>query len=295
MAAAFNNARIACCPSGDCPGKGIADLGTFAAAVVPALLPLAAVLALSRRGRHLELRLGVFIAVFTLLRDAMTPADLWRILPGPGFGFRLWLPTSPLVLLGLGVASAALVPLMVAVEPALSKYLLGSTVLLGRWQSTFSSVLAGMAGGLAVALPSAALRLSSAGQQPAGAPHCLEAAALPALAAFCLLGNFYEEALFRGFLYGYLTDAAASDGDSRVGSAGGEDRAAMLTALAFCCGHVFLAATVTRVGWPLLAFTLYEGSIAAALRPRGGLLASTVAHGVGILCVALAGAASIGP
>ena len=45
---------------------------------------------------------------------------------------------------------------------------------------------------------------------------------------------------------------------------------------AFC--HVYLAMTVTGVGYPLLVFTLWEGVI-AGLVGANGVLPSTVTHG----------------
>ncbi|MCG5219483.1 hypothetical protein [Streptosporangium sp. KLBMP 9127] len=49
--------------------------------------------------------------------------------------------------------------------------------------------------------------------------------------------------------------------------------------------HVFLASTVTVVGWQLLAFTLYEGLICAFLRLRSGVIAA-LAHGIAIFLLA---------
>jgi hypothetical protein len=39
---------------------------------------------------------------------------------------------------------------------------------------------------------------------------------------------------------------------------------------------------VTDLGWPLLAFTLYEGLICAFLRLRSGVIAAALAHGTAI-------------
>ena len=89
------------------------------------------------------------------------------------------------------------------------------------------------------------------------------------LAVMCLMINFYEEILFRGYLQGYL--------EARVSLV----RAALLSGVAFALGHTFLATTVTDTPW-LIGFTLYEGLIAAFVRMRFGMVASVLAHGLGI-------------
>jgi uncharacterized protein len=91
---------------------------------------------------------------------------------------------------------------------------------------------------------------------------------------FCLIGNAYEELLFRGFLQQHLS--------ARIGQA----RAAWFAGLAFAFGHVPLATSVTSVGLPLLAFTAYEGTICALLYRRTGLVVAAVAHGGGIFLLA---------
>jgi uncharacterized protein len=274
------------CCAGGCPGSGLDALIPFLTAVSTAIVPLAALLLLLPRGRFVELRLCVFVAAFILLRDTMTPAGLWQLLPvSPDVvGFRLRLPSSPALLVFLGVASAALVPIMTALEPSFSRLVFSRSAFLGRWGSPARSVAAGMLAAAGIALPSAVVR-GLLPQSVVSVWHCLDLYGLPALGAFALLGNYYEEALFRGCLYGHLVSAGAGFAS--------EGLAAQLSAVAFCCGHVFLATTVTQVGWPLLAFTLYEGAITAALRPHGGLLAATVAHGCGIFLVAVAGAGDI--
>ena len=60
----------------------------------------------------------------------------------------------------------------------------------------------------------------------------------------------------------------------------------MLSGLLFAASHLFLAYTVTGVGWPLVAFTLFEGLVCAVVAMRHGVLGSTVAHGGAILVLA---------
>jgi membrane protease YdiL (CAAX protease family) len=90
---------------------------------------------------------------------------------------------------------------------------------------------------------------------------------VPAVLCFALLGNLLEEALFRGYVYGYLAQQMTP---LRAGVASG-------VVFAFC--HIYLAATVTGVGYPLLVFTLWEGVIAGIVGSRGGVLSSTLTHG----------------
>ena len=59
-------------------------------------------------------------------------------------------------------------------------------------------------------------------------------------------------------------------------------RAAFATATLFAACHLFLAYTVTSVGWPLIAFTLWEGLICALLRWRIGLVPAILAHATAI-------------
>ncbi|MGW4793281.1 CPBP family glutamic-type intramembrane protease, partial [Nonomuraea sp. NPDC004297] len=129
----------------------------------------------------------------------------------------------------------------------------------------------GLGGGVLAAGP--VLLLSTATPQ-AGRGGAVAVALLPVLLLFSLSGNLAEEVLFRGFLQGRLERHA------------GPVRAALLSALLFAACHAFLASTVTDVGWPLLAFTLYEGLICAFLRLRDGVIAAALAHGVAIFLLA---------
>ena len=98
--------------------------------------------------------------------------------------------------------------------------------------------------------------------------------ALPAILIFALLGNLLEESLFRGYVFGRL---ARNLTPIKAGIASG-------FVFAFC--HIYLATTVTSVGWPLLAFTLWEGIIAGLVGARCGVLFSTLTHGGAIFLLA---------
>src|SRR5690625_1541221 len=87
---------------------------------------------------------------------------------------------------------------------------------------------------------------------------------------FALFGNFFEEVLFRVILQDYLFEKV------------GQKRSIFLSALFFATGHIFLATTVTSVGPLILIFTFWEGLICASLKPKYGIMASTIAHGLTI-------------
>lgn len=85
-----------------------------------------------------------------------------------------------------------------------------------------------------------------------------------------LAGNLLEEVLFRGYLQGRLVQVMTPV------------RAAVLSGMLFAACHVYLAITVTSVGWPLLAFTLWEGWICVFLRLWRGVVLAALAHGLAI-------------
>ncbi len=93
--------------------------------------------------------------------------------------------------------------------------------------------------------------------------------------AFALLGNAYEELLFRGLLQQKITEYTNSL------------HAAWLSALAFSFCHIFLAFNLTQVGTPLLVFTLIEGYAAALAYRQSGLLAAALTHGLIIFVLAM--------
>lgn len=83
-------------------------------------------------------------------------------------------------------------------------------------------------------------------------------------------GNLGEEVFFRAYLQGRLEPAI------------GKIRAAIV-GVRLRCMPCLLATTVTDVGWPLLAFTLWEGLICAFLRLRWGVIPAANALGLAIL------------
>lgn len=62
--------------------------------------------------------------------------------------------------------------------------------------------------------------------------------------------------------------------------------AALASGVTFGLGHIFLALTVTGIGYPLLVFALYEGIIAAMIRMKFGVIPAAITHGMAIFFLA---------
>ena len=90
---------------------------------------------------------------------------------------------------------------------------------------------------------------------------------IPAILIFALLGNLFEEALFRGYVYGQLAQWMTP---IKAGISSG-------VVFAFC--HIYLATTVTGIGYPILVFTLWEGIVAGVVGAKGGVIPATLTHG----------------
>jgi uncharacterized protein len=254
--------------------------------VTPGLILVAITVMLIPRQAH-GVRILMLILGFIFARDAMTTHGLWE------FGVAevgtapertafemplLWLrfTDDPIALLVLAVASLALAAGVVLAcrEQRWTVLWTGS-----RW---WTSALAGLLGMTIIVLPFLWLYGTLGVWFPAlstGMPvvpvedrgGAVPGGLLIVLALFALCGNLLEEVLFRGFLQSHLED----EGYGRTG----RWRAALLSGLAFAAGHLFLAYNVTDVGWPLVAFALFEGLVCAVVALRHGVLGSTVAHG----------------
>lgn len=208
----------------------------------------------------------VFILIFgfILVRDSMTRFEFWE------FGVTsdvLWMRfiEDGLILSLMGLVSLVL---------ALGLYwVLGDWRLYIQWwgKNRYLSVLAGISGAGVVIAPFIWLYqglpvVSRGGLVPLNL--------LAVLLMFAISGNFLEELLFRGYLQGYLATFVAPG------------RAAILSALLFGAGHLFLAYTVTDLAWPVIVFTLYEGLICSLVGWKYGVLASTLTHGLAIFALA---------
>lgn len=216
----------------------------YLARVAPGMLVLAAAFAALRPGK--AVRSVFYIAAFVLLRDAMTPLGLWRLGSAEG---ALWirLIESPSFLVAFGLASQGLSATLFFLD---RENAAGVRPFDG---SPLRGAALGLLGAAFAAGPLIALYR------------------LAPIAVFAFLGNLFEELLFRGYL--------ASALEPRFGRMG----AGLRSGLVFAACHVYLASTVTGVGWPLLAFTAWEGVVAGFVGARRGLVPAAIAHGGAIL------------
>jgi uncharacterized protein len=229
-------------------------LATYLVRVCPGLILGAAMLLLARR--QPRLRIVIYVALFVLFRDAMTPLGLWTF-GSEGF-FWIRLSSDPAFLTIFGVACLGLslgVYFLDRENQALIQWTRGRLAL---------GLLLGVIGALVVVAPLVAFYQRTPLEARGGQ---VPFAHVPAILLFALLGNFMEELLFRGYVYGLLAEKLKP---LRAGIASG-------IVFAFC--HIYLATTVTAVGYPLLAFTLWEGIIAGLIRAKSGLIQATLTHG----------------
>ncbi len=168
------------------------------------------------------------------------------------------------VLVSLGVMSGLVAVLLLRVPELRMLVRWGD---LGSWRL----YLVGILGGVVVAAPFVLVGLGAPLDARGGA---VAVGLLPALLFMALVGNFLEELLFRGFLQGYFEEHMSGV------------RAAVLSGLLFAAAHIFLATTVTDLGWPVLLFVTVEGLACAFIYRSFGLVASTLTHGVAIFVLA---------
>jgi membrane protease YdiL (CAAX protease family) len=233
-------------------------VGVYLVRVAPAFVLAAAMLVLLRR--QPRLRIVIYLALFVLLRDAMTPLRLWSF-GSEGF-FWIRLAPNPSFLL-LFAASCLVTSVALYLGDRDNRPLV-------RWSRGSKPVglLLGLTGAVVVVAPLAALyRFTPIASRGGPVPTDI----VPVILLFALLGNLLEELLFRGYVYGWLAQSMAT---FKAGIASG-------VVFAFC--HMFLAITVTDVGYPLLVFTLWEGIIAGLVGAKAGVAASTLTHGGAIL------------
>ncbi|WP_016696821.1 CPBP family intramembrane glutamic endopeptidase [Actinoalloteichus spitiensis] len=236
----------------------------YGARIGPGLLLVALCYWLTRSDRDPLLRIVLLILGFVLIRDAMTPAGFWTF--GVVGGTVPWLrfTDDAAVLLVFGASTLLVTASVLRWAPDLRS--------LVRWGDLRPGTVAlGLGGGVLAAAPVLLLSLAWPLEERGG--H-VAGTLLPALLFLALAGNLAEEVLFRGFLQGRLEQTFSPA------------RSAVLSGVLFATCHVFLASTVTDVGWPLLAFTLLEGLICAYLRLRRGLAPAVLAHGTAIFLLA---------
>lgn len=236
---------------------GMDTLWAYNMRMAPGLITFALCLVLLPRVA-IGLRVALYIAIFILVRDAMTPTGLWSF-----DNLRISFFNDPAVLAALGIASALGVAFLVAVEKDMRP------LLVWRKGTLVSGGAVGLGAGAIIGLGAASLSGFS--------PMLWDFAPGFILSLIILAygGNLLEEVLFRGYLQGRLETYVTPV------------RAALLSGLIFAACHSYLAITVTDAGWPILAFTAVEGIACGFVRMRYGIWAAALTHGTAILLVAM--------
>jgi membrane protease YdiL (CAAX protease family) len=198
-----------------------------------------------------------YLALFILLRDAMTPLGLWTF-GAQGF-FWIRLHDDPSFLILFGIACLGLTMAMYFFDRENRPLL---QWLRGPW---YRGLLWGTIGALAVVAPFVVIYRYTPIDTRGGV---VSSTLLPAILVFALLGNLLEESLFRGYVYGQLLSQKMTPLSAAIASG-----------VIFCFCHIYLATTVTNIGYPLLVFTLWEGIIAGLVGSKCGVLPSTLTHG----------------
>ena len=240
------------------------QLAEYSLRLAPGLaLVVVTVVLLGRAGP--ALRIGVLILGFVLIRDLMTPLGFWAFgRTDTGLPWLRFVHDGVLLVI-FGLTGVALVGIVIRTQKDLTAY-----ITWGRLNGR--SLLTAAVGAAAIALPLLGVMQLIPIDERGGA---VPAAVLLPLLILALGGNFMEEVLFRGYLQGYLETTGP-----------GAVRIVVLSGLFFATGHVFLAATVTDLGWPVLVFTLAEGLVCAWVKHRSGVLAATLTHGLIIFVIA---------
>ncbi|WP_227718847.1 type II CAAX prenyl endopeptidase Rce1 family protein [Micrococcus sp. FDAARGOS_333] len=253
------------------------SLAAYLIDVAPGLLLVVAALAVVP-GRMVAARVLVAILGVVLLRDAMVGHGLFTF-GTAGDRAVLWLrfTSDPIQLISLSVLALAAVAGLVAAFRQRSRGM--------RWTAdrAWLSGPVGLLGAAVIVLPFAVLYGSvpalSAGLGFGDVPldargGGVAAGILVPLLVFAFCAGLLVEVLFRGLLQSELEHHTTVA------------RSALASAAVFAACHVFLASTVTEVGWPILAFTLVEGLVCAAIAIRHGVLGSTIAHGGALFLLA---------
>lgn len=212
-------------------------------------------------------RVVIYILSFILMRDALTPLNLWSLGTEKGF-FWMRINNDPLFLIIFGVLSLLVVIALYAFDKENRKHLI--------WfqNGKIKGLFWGIAGCILVVSPFFALYRDIDVNNRGG---MVENSLLIPLLIFAILGNLLEESLFRGYALGLLKKSQKPV------------IAGINSGILFATCHVFLAITVTSTGAPPLIFALWEGIIAGLVASKYGVIPATLTHGgaVFLLCSGL--------
>ncbi|QQS29242.1 MAG: CPBP family intramembrane metalloprotease [Sphingobacteriales bacterium] len=230
------------------------------------IIGLAFILLLGKQ--HLIIRIFSYILLFIVMRDVMTPLNIWDF----GTEGIFWLRTvdNPVFLLLISGLSIILIVVVNKLDKEASE------VYVFRKMSYIKAIGTGLIGAAIILVPMFLIYQFVPMEQRGGTVNN-SSVFLLSLLVFCVSVNFLEESIYRGYFQGYIEQFFSPA------------KSAVLSGLLFSFSHIFLATTVTNAGWGVLAFTAFEGIIAGLIRSKAGVLASTITHGVAIffLCSGL--------
>jgi len=212
-----------------------------------------------------SLRMIIYIMMFVLTRDVMTPLGLWKLESYPVLLFEF--VHDPAILTFLAIASLIIVYMMNYIDEELH------SLVIWRKGNDGAALFVGLCGSLAVFLPVFAIKQLFGSPSKSESSFSLVYLFSVLLLAMC--GNLCEEVLFRGFFQGYLEKSLP------------KLQSAIASGIFFGLCHTFLASAVTNNGWSLLIFVIYEGTIAALVRMNYGVLSSALTHGMAIFLIAV--------
>lgn len=213
-------------------------------------------------------RIFAYIMLFIVLRDVMTPLNIWDF----GTEGLFWLRTidDPVFLLAVSIISICTI-LVVNTFDKEARHIFCFVK-----SSYLHSIALGIAGAVVITLPMAIIYWFVPIEVRGGVVNS-SGVFLSSLLFFCISVNFLEESIYRGYFQGYMLNYYSPF------------KSAILSGFLFSFSHIFLATTVTNAGVGVLIFTLYEGIIAGLVYNRAGVLGSSFSHGLAIfvLCSGL--------
>lgn len=217
---------------------------------------------------HLPIRIFSYIFLFIIMRDVMTPLNIWQF----GTEGIFWLRTinNPLFLILVSILSILLIMLVNKLDKE------SNQVYVFRKGSFIKAIGTGLLGAAVIIIPMFLIYQFVPISQRGGSVNN-GGIYLLSMLVFCVSVNFLEESIYRGYFQGYIENFFSPT------------KSAVLSGLLFSFSHIFLATTVTNAGWGVLVFTAFEGIIAGLVRSKAGVLASTLTHGLAIffLCSGL--------